>query len=168
MLLKYWGLSSAKACKSCRSRQELSREFSEYVLYILRPSIHIFIFQSMPYFFIHVPFFSISFSNYCSVDPNSDGLNSDGTRVEPALQPALQALFVAWRTVTQTRTGWLAQLRLLVVRECVFRNVEHIWAERGERSSRWLQIWLSCRQDWQIIIFQIRFLKLDSIVGDFD
>ena len=26
-LLKYWGLSGAKACKSCRSRQELSNEF---------------------------------------------------------------------------------------------------------------------------------------------
>ena len=26
-LLKYWGLSGAKACKSCRSRQELSNEY---------------------------------------------------------------------------------------------------------------------------------------------
>ena len=26
-LLKYWGLSVAKACKSCRSRQELSNEY---------------------------------------------------------------------------------------------------------------------------------------------
>ena len=26
--LKYWGLSGAKACKSCRSRQELSNEYS--------------------------------------------------------------------------------------------------------------------------------------------
>ena len=26
-LLKYLGLSGAKACKSCRSRQELSREY---------------------------------------------------------------------------------------------------------------------------------------------
>ena len=25
--LKYWGLSGAKACKSCRSRQELSNEY---------------------------------------------------------------------------------------------------------------------------------------------
>ena len=27
MLLKYWGLSGAKTCKSCRSRQELSNEY---------------------------------------------------------------------------------------------------------------------------------------------
>ena len=26
-ILKYWGLSGAKACKSCRSRQELSNEY---------------------------------------------------------------------------------------------------------------------------------------------
>ena len=26
-LLKYWGLGGAKACKSCRSRQELSNEY---------------------------------------------------------------------------------------------------------------------------------------------
>ena len=27
IFLKYWGLSGAKACKSCRSRQELSNEY---------------------------------------------------------------------------------------------------------------------------------------------